>query len=350
MNDLKFAFRQLLKSPGFTFVAILTLGLGIGSNVAIFSLVNALLLRPLPFHDPDRLVWIANTGGGGLSGATTRVGNFNQWRKLNQSFESLGAYFAFFDYGSYALTGDGDPVRLQGVGVSEGLLPTLGVQPAQGRGFSKEECQWNGPKAVLLTDRFWRARFAQSRDIVGRSIILNNAAYPVIGILPASFDFASFFAPGSKVDLIVAFPTTDETDRWGNTLAVIGRLKPGATVQGAQAEFNVLNHQIQAARPSGDSFGAGLKPLTQQISGPFRPAFLILVCAVGCVLLIACANLSNLLLARASARRKEFTVRIALGATRAQLIRQMLTESLALAVAGGLAGLPLAYFATAAMT
>src|SRR5215469_6015075 len=140
MNDLKFAFRQLLKSPGFTIVALVTLGVGIGSNVAIFSLIDALLLRPLPFRDPDRLVWIANTGGGGLSGVTTRVSNFNEWRKQNQSFESLGAYFAFFDYGSYTLTSDGDPVRLQGVGVSESFLSALGVQPATGRGFSREEC------------------------------------------------------------------------------------------------------------------------------------------------------------------------------------------------------------------
>src|SRR6266404_966913 len=135
MNDLKFALRQLAKNPGFTAVAVLTLGLGIGAHVAIFSIVNAVLLRSLPFRDPDRLVWIANNRDGGLSGVTTRVGYFKEWVKRNQSFESLGAYFAFFDYGSYTLTSDGDPARLQGVGVSEGFLRTLGVQPALGRGF-----------------------------------------------------------------------------------------------------------------------------------------------------------------------------------------------------------------------
>ncbi len=349
MTDFKFGFRQLAKSPGFTLVAILTLGLGIGTNVSIFSIVNALLLRPLPFREPDKLVWIANTGDGGLSGATTRVGNFNEWRKQNQSFENLGAYFAFFDYGSYTLTSDGDPVRLQGVGVSQTFLHTLGVQPALGREFTAEECQWNGPKAVLLTDRFWRGRFAMSRDIIGRAVTLNNEPFTVVGVLPPSFDFTSIFSPASKVDLVVPFPTTDETDRWGNTLAVIGRLKPGVTVQKAQAEFNVLNQQIQSARPSNDGFGARITPLTGQISGQFRRPFLVLVCAVACVLLIACANLSNLLLARATARRKELSVRIALGASRARLIRQMLTESLLLAFCGAGLGLPLAFFATSAM-
>jgi putative ABC transport system permease protein len=350
MTDLKFAFRQLGKSPGFTAVAVVTLALGIGANTAIFSVVNALLFRSLPFRDPGRLVWIANANGGGLSGATTRVSNFADWRKRNQSFSDLGAYFAFFDYGSYTLTSDGESTRLQGVGVSQTFLDTLGIQPVLGRGFTTEECQWNGRKAVMLTDKFWKRRFHEDREIIGRSIVLNNQATPVVGILPPSFDFSSIFSPASKVDLITPFPIADETDRWGNTLAVIGRLKPGRTIQQAQTEFDVLNTQLHSAYPErGTDYSAHLTSLQQQIKGQFRGQSLILLAAAGCVLLIACANLSNLLLARAVARRKEIALRIALGARRSRLVRQLLTESTLLSCCGAALGLPLACLATGAL-
>jgi predicted permease len=350
LNDLRFAIRMLFKNPGFTAVAVLTLALGIGANTAIFSVVNALLFRPLPFRDPGRLVWIANANGGGLSGATTRVSNFVDWSKRNQSFSELGAYFAFFDYGSYTLTSDGESIRLQGVGVSQTFLDTLGVQPALGRGFATEECQWNGRKAVMLTDSFWKRRFHGDREIIGRSILLNNQATAVVGILSPSFDFSSVFSPASKVDMIVPFPISDETDRWGNTLAVIGRLKPGATVHQAQTEFDVLNKQLQSVHPErGTDYSAHLTPLQQQIKGQFRGQSLILLAAAGSVLLIACANLSNLLLARAVARRKEIALRIALGARRWRLIRQMLTESILLSCCGAALGFPLACLATSAL-
>lgn len=350
MIDLKFAFRQLTKNPGFAAVAVLTLALGIGANTAIFSVVNALLFRPLPFRDSGRLVWIANANGGGLSGATTRVSNFSDWRKRNQSFSDLAAYFAFFDYGSYTLTGDGDSLRLQGVGVSQNFLDTLGVQPALGRGFVNEECVWNGRKAVMLTDSFWKRRFHGDREIVGRSLVLNNQATAIVGILPPSFDFSSVFSPGSQADLVLPFPICDETDRWGNTLAVVGRLKPGATVQQAQTEFDVLNKQLHTAYPErGPDYSAHLTPLQQQIKGGFRGQSLVLLAAAGSVLLIACANLSNLLLARAVARRKEIALRIALGARRSRLIRQMLTESVLLSFCGAALGLPLAVLATGAL-
>ncbi len=353
MNDLKFAFRQLLKNPGFTAVAVLTLALGIGANTAIFSVVNALLFRPLPFREPARLVWIANgaQGDGGLSSQTTRVANFSDWRNQNQSFEEMGAYFAFFDYRGYTLTSDGEPARLQAVGVSESFLATLGIQPQLGRGFTAEECQPNGPRAVLLTDSFWKRRFQGNPGIVGRSITVNNSAREVVGILPPSFDFSSIFSPASKVDMLVPYAMSNDNDRSGNTLAVIGRLKPEATLRQAQAEFDLLNQQIKSAHPErGTSFAAHMTPLPEKISGQFRRSFLILFAAVGCVLLIACANLSNLLLARAAVRRKEIAVRIALGARRSRLIRQMLTESLLLSGCGAALGLPLAYLATSAIT
>ncbi len=351
MNDLRFAFRQLVKNPGFTAVAVLTLALGIGANTAMFSVVNTLLFRPLPFREPKRLVWIANTmGGAGLSGVTTTVSNFEEWRKLNKSFEDLAAYFAFFDYGSYSLVGMGEPERLRGVGVSQNFLDVLGVRPKTGRGFVDEECKWNGKKAALLTDSFWKRRFGANPEIVGRSITLNDKPTEVVGILPPSFDFASVFSPGSKVDLVVPFPLSQETDNWGNTLAVVGRLKPGVTVEKAQAEFDLINQQMKAAYPErGTTYGAVLTGLQERISGHFRRPVLVLFCAVGFVVLIACTNLANLLLARAASRRKEIAVRIALGASKGRLIRQVLTESVLLACCGAAAGLPLAFGLTHAL-
>jgi len=160
MNDLRFAFRQLLKNPGFTAVAVLTLALGIGACTAMFSLVHAVLLRPLPFRDADRLVWIENVGSGGLSARTTRVDSFLEWRAQNASFEELAAYFAFFDYSRYTLIGSGEPRRLRGVGISKNFLDVLGVRPLLGRGFTDAECVWNGRKAAILSHAFWRQNFA----------------------------------------------------------------------------------------------------------------------------------------------------------------------------------------------
>ncbi|MDB6040722.1 MAG: permease, partial [Verrucomicrobiales bacterium] len=343
MRDLKLAVRQLIKAPGFTLVAVLTLALGIGANTAIFSVLNALLFRSLPFRDAERLVWITNTGDGGLSGATTRVSNFQDWQRLNHSFEDLAAYFAFFDYGSYALLGSGEPERIRGVGVSQNFLPLLGINPMIGRNFNKEESQWNGRKATLLSYHFWQSRFAGDPGIVGKTIVLNNESTEVVGVLPKTFDFASIFSPGSKLEMLVPFPLAPQTDRWGNTLSVIGRLKPGVTMQRAQAEMAVVSKQIQASNPErGASWGAHLTGLQEQISGRFRNALWVLFGAVGCVLLIACANLSNLLLVRSSVRRKETAVRVALGASRWQLIRQTLIESMVLSIVGAVLGLPLA--------
>jgi putative ABC transport system permease protein len=349
-QDLRYGARTLLKNPGFTLIAVLTLALGIGANTAIFSVVNALLFRPLPFHQPERLVWIANTGTtGGLSSVTSRVANFNDWRAQNKSFEDLGAYFAFFDYGGYNLIGAGEPERVIGVGVSQNFFSLLGVAPLLGRSFNEEEARWNGTPAVILSHAYWVRRFAADPNVVGRALTLNDKSTTVVGVMPPTFDFASTFSPGSRVDILTAFPLTQETDRWGNTLAVIGRLKPGVTIAQAQTEFDLLNQQLKQAHPDRWRWGAKLSGLQEQISGKFRRAFLVLFGAVGCVLLIACTNLSNLLLARAATRRKEIAVRIALGASRARLVRQMLTESLLLAGGGALLGLPLAFAATRAL-
>lgn len=359
-QDLRYGARMLWHKPGFTLIAVLTLALGIGANTAVFSVVNALLLRPLPFREPDRLVWIASAKGtpasglvaaeADLSGVTTQVGNFQDWRDLNQSFEDLAAYFAFFDYTDYTLTGSGEPERLRGVGVSQNFLALLGVQPQLGRGFVDDECVWNGKGAVLLNHGFWQRRFGSDPQVVGQSITINNRSVTIVGVLPPSFDFSSVFAPGARIDLLEPFPLCPETDRWGNTLAVLGRLKPGVSVQSAQAEFDVIAPQVQQQHPERNTNGAVLTSLQERISGKLRPAFVVLLCSVGCVLLIACANLSNLLLARATSRRREIALRVALGAQRSRLVRQMLTESVLLAVCGGVLGLPLAIAATRALS
>lgn len=349
MNDLRFALRQLLKTPGFTAVAVLTLALGIGACAAMFSLVRAVLLKPLPFHDTERLVWIENQGTGGLSARTTRVDNFLQWRAQNTSFEDLAAYFAFFDYQRYTLTGNDEPRRLRGVGISQNFLDVLGVKPRLGRSFDSAECAWNGRKAVLLSHAFWQQQFAGDPNVLGRTLTLNGEATEIVGVMPPSFDFDSVFAPGGEVELLVPFPLTPETANWGNTLFAVGRLKPSVTISQAQSEMNLICDRVAQANPNRGSFGARLSELESSIRGTFRQPMIMLFAAVVCVLLIACVNISNLLFARANGRRKELAVRVALGATRWHLIRQTLTESLLLALVGAAAGIPLAFIATAAV-
>jgi predicted permease len=343
--DTRHTLRSLRRDAGFFAAAVLIIGLGIGANTAIFSVVDTVLFRPLPFRDAGRLVWIANqTGGdGGLSSVTSRVRTYQEWRRANRSFESMAAYFAFFDYGTYTLTGLGEPERLAGVDVSQDFLPFLGVKPEVGRNFNQEEAKWNGPRAAILTHGYWQRRFGSDPRIVGQTLRLNDKPTTVVGVLPASFDFSSVFTPGSPVDMLVPFPITQETDRWGNTLAVLGRLKPGVSAGKAQAEFDVLDEQLRRAHPDWGTFGARITELRDHLTGQFRRGLLILLGAVGAVLLIACTNLSNLMLARANSRRKEVAIRYALGATRWRLVRQTLTESLVLAALGAAAGLLLAW-------
>src|SRR5262249_14624059 len=234
----------------------------------------------------------------------------------------------------YNLIGAGEPERLVGAGVSQDFLSFLGVQPALGRNFDAGECKWNGAPAVILTHGLWERRFASDPRVIGRSITLNDKLTTIVGVLPPTFDFSSAFTPGSRVDMLVPFPITPETDRWGNSLAVMGRLKPNVTVQKAQAEFDTINAEIRSANPDRWTFGAKLTPLQDYLVNRFRRGLLVLLCAVGAVLLVACTNLSNLMLARAASRRREISIRSALGASRSRLVRQMLTESLLLSFLG----------------
>jgi predicted permease len=349
-QDLRYSFRGMRRDAGFTTVAMLIAGLGIGASSTIFSVVNALLLRPLPFRDPGRLVWISNDGRGGEEWST-QTGHFLDLRERNKSFSDLAGWFAFYGVGDSKLTGTGEPERLTSVPVTQNLFRLLGVQPAIGRSFNAEECEgrFGLPTAALLSHGFWQRRFASDPGVVGSKVTLNGAPVIVVGVLPASFDFASVFAPGASIDVFIPWPLTDETNRRGNTMSVIGRLRPGATARSAQAEFTLLAKQIESQHPERNGIRPRLAPLEQHVSGRVRPALMVLACAVGVVMLMVCANLSNLQLARMGTRQKEMAVRAALGAGRQRLLRQMLTESVALSCCGAALGLVLAVAGTRAL-
>ena len=338
VQDLRYSLRGMRREAGFTAFAILITGLGIGASSTVFSVVNAILLRPLPFRDPGRLVSILNVEW------STEVDQFVDLRVQNRSFSDLAGWFAGYGTGDWQLTGTGEPERLTGVPVTQNFFPLLGVEPMIGRGFTAEECQqrFAAPSAVLLSHGFWQRRFASNPLVVGTKLTFNNRPVRVAGVLPASFDFAALFAPGTPVDIFVPWPLSDKTEPQGNTLKIIGSLKPGATVQAARAEFTSLANQLNGQHPERNPIAPTLVPLEQRINGQVRPALLVLGCAVGVVMLIVCANLSNLQLARLGARQKELAMRAALGAGRLRLLRQMLTESITLSCCGAVLGLGLA--------
>jgi putative ABC transport system permease protein len=348
-QDLRYTFRTLRRDTGFAAFAILIAALGIGATATVFSVVNALLLRPLPFADPDHLVWVTNKDTSGLSGQTTQVGYMLDLRQRTQTLSEIGGYFAFYGVGDNVLSGRGEPERLNGVPVSDNFFQVLGVQPQLGRTFTAEECQWHGPKAVLLGHSVWARRFASDPSVVGTSVIINDEPHTIIGVLPESFDFASVFAPGSRFDLYLPFPLSPETNRWGNTMAMIGRLKPGVSPSQAQSEIRTLAAQASREHPERNEFKGYVVPLSDHVNGKMRPALLVLAGAVGVVMLIVCANLCNLLLARTASRQKEIAIRTALGANRRRLIAQMLTEGIVLSSGGGVLGLLLAIAATRAL-
>jgi predicted permease len=350
LQDLRYAVRTLRRDAGFAVFAVLIAALGIGASATVFSVVNTLLLRPLPFAQPSELVWIANSEVPGLSAQTTQVGYLLDLRQKTQTMSAIAGYFAFYGVGDSLLSGRGEPERLSGVPVSENFFEVLGVTPFLGRSFNAQESAWNGPKAVMLTHGLWLRRFSGDPTIVGTSVVINDDPHTVVGVLPASFDFASVFAPGSRFDVYFPFPLSPETNRWGNTMAMIGRLKPGVTAAQAHAEVTSLAPQMRREHPERNNFTGLVKPLADHVSGNVRLAVVVLAGAVGMVMLIVCANLSNLLLARTASRHKEIAIRMSLGAGRLRLLGQMLTEGLVLASTGAVFGLGLAYAGTRLLT
>jgi predicted permease len=345
-QDLRFTFRMLRRDSGFAVVAVLILALGIGANIAVFSVVNTILLRPLPFRDPQQLLRIVEKDPkAGESSKTYTADATQDFQQQNHSFQSVSGYFAFSGPDNFKLIGNEQPTPATGLLVADGFFQTLGVEPSLGRLFRPEEFVQHAQPAALLSYPFWKRRLAGDRSIVGSTINLNNSSVTVIGVLPETFDFGAVFSPGTKVDLFVPYVMDDFRDD-GNDLALVARLKQGVTLAQAQSETDQLLPQLyfEHKHPEyGKGYTGQLTGLKEYVSGKLRRSLIVLWCAVGLILLIVCVNLSNLLLARAAARSKEFAMRRALGAGRARLVRQLLTESLVLAGAGAVLGLGLAY-------
>ena len=334
-GNLRYALRMMGKSPGFTVIAVGSLALGIGANTAMFSVVQGIILAPLPFRDADRLVFLWQNRPG-VPQLDPSYPNFEDWERTSQSFDRMSALV----FHNFDLTAPGRAEHLLGMRASSSFLATLGVTPAMGRDIASTEDQPNAPPVVLISDRLWKERFAADRRVAGRSLIMDGKSFTVIGVLPAGFHFladADVITPlGPHMPAIYA-------ERSVNALAVLGRLKSGVTMGQAEAEMNAIQQNLDRLYPDANrGTGIAVTSLMQQIVGDVRGTVLLLFGAVSLVLLITCANLANLLLARSTARAAEFGIRMALGAGHGRIVRQLLTESVVLSLAGGALGAVLA--------
>jgi predicted permease len=351
LHDIRYGFRMLAKAPAFSVIAILTLALGIGANTAIFSVVNGVLLNPLPFHDAHQLVSIFEDIPSFRKGSISYP-NFVDWRRMNRTFSNMAAYRSV----GFNFTGEGEPENLRGEMVSAGFFEILGVKPFKGRTFNVDEDRLGANPTVMITEGLWKRKFGSAPDIIGRRIILNDVGRTVIGVVPSSFHLRiqNFQEGGPPIDVYTPVGEYGEPrfynargSGWG--LNAIGRLQPGVTLDQARADMDGVSRALAAAYPDIDmGRKANLLSLKDEIVGDMRPVLFILLGAVVFVLLISCVNVANLLLARSTTRQHEFAIRIALGAGQTRMIRQLLTESVLLALIGGALGLLLAKFGTAA--
>jgi putative ABC transport system permease protein len=346
-QDIRFGYRMLRKAPAFTIVAVIVLALGIGANTAIFSVVNAVLLRPLPFQDPDRLVQVWHVpppkSFPGISKFEVSPANYLDWASQSHSFEGM----AIYGYANYNLTGKGEPESISAIRVSPEFFSVLRARPMLGRTFAPEENETGHGQVVVLSQPFWQTHFASDPNIVGQTISLNSQSYTVVGVMPARFTFPTSSDPKSQPQLWTPLAWTDEerTVRGDHNYNVIARLQPGSDVKQTQAEMNTISSRLEQQYPADDKgWGAIVVPLRDELVGNVRPALLILLGAVAFVLLIACANVANLILVKVLARKKEIAIRTALGASSVRVLRQVLSETLMLSLAGGALGLVVAHF------
>ncbi len=341
IQDFQYAVRQVRKSPGFAAIAVITLALGIGANTSIFSVVNAVLLRSLPFSDAGRLVRVWHTPPQSsfprISVFSISPANFLDWQSQNHVFSSM----AIYGFGGFTLTGGDKAEQVTASRVSAAFFSTLGARPMLGRVFSAQEDEPGHSNVVILSHRFWQDHFGSNRDIVGRDITLDGTKYLVAGVMPPSFRFPDF----AQVWTPMAWTDQEKTVRGNHNYLAVARLKPGVDLKQAQAEMNTISSRLEQQYPADDKgWGALLRPLQADLVSDVRPALLVLLGAVGFILLIACVNVTNLSLARIFSRHKEIAIRTAMGASSARIIRQIVVESVLLALAGGALGLAYAHF------
>lgn len=338
IKDIRYGARSLLKRPALAIIAIVTLAVGIGANSAIFSTVNALLLKPLPFPDPDRIVALWDkVPSRGVERNEVAVANYLDWRAQNKTFEQLGIY----RWWSTNLTGSDSPERVQGFQVTPNFLDIVGVKPMMGRGFSAEEDQPGKDAVALLTYSLWQRRFGADPNIVNKTIATNGVARTVIGVMPPDFNYPK----GAEIYAPLAITPELGRSRGNHSYLGIGRLKPGVSLQGAQADLNTIASQLEKQYPETNTGrGVVIYPILEDTVRMYSTALWVMMAAVGFVLLIGCANVANLMLARATGRQREIALRAALGASRFRIIRQLLTESVLLSLLGGALGIVVAYW------